>query len=64
MAKNFDQDFLPAVLEIQERPPSPLGRIILWILCLFLTLTIAWMVVGKVDIVSIGQGKIIPTGYV
>ncbi|MDD9912439.1 MAG: HlyD family efflux transporter periplasmic adaptor subunit [Alphaproteobacteria bacterium] len=52
------------MLEIQERPPSPLGRIILWVLCLFIVLTIGWMIIGKTDIVAIGQGKIIPNGYV
>ncbi|MDH5669348.1 MAG: HlyD family type I secretion periplasmic adaptor subunit [Nitrospira sp.] len=56
-------EFLPAVLEIQQAPPSPLGRAILWtILAVFLS-GVAWTTFGKIDIVTTAQGKIIPSGY-
>lgn len=55
--------FLPAALEIEETPPSPVGRAILWsILCLF-CLAVLWAIVGKVDIVAVAQGRIIASGY-
>ncbi len=58
-----EAEFLPAVLEIQESPPSPIGRAITWlILGLFVT-AIAWATIGTMDIVSVAQGKIIPSGY-
>ncbi|MAT64744.1 MAG: hypothetical protein CMN57_03780 [Gammaproteobacteria bacterium] len=57
-------DFLPAVLEIQERPPSPLGRAIVWTLMIFFILAIAWAIIGRVDIVTTAQGKIVPSGRV
>lgn len=59
-----DHDFLPAALEIQETPPSPMSRVTLWILCLFVVIAITWSIIGKVDIVAVGQGKIIPSGHV
>lgn len=61
MSKRTKQEleFLPAVLEVQETPPSPLGRIIAWTLIAFFTLAVVWACVGKIDIVAIAQGKII-----
>jgi len=57
-------EFLPAALEIQETPPSPIGRIIIWSIMVFFTITVIWAVIGKVDIVATAQGKIIPSGRV
>lgn len=56
-------DFLPAVLEIQERPPSPLGRTILWTILVLFTVAVLWACVGWIDIVAVAPGKIIPSGY-
>ena len=64
MKKTDQLDFLPAALEIQERPPSPAGRAILWSLVLFFTIAVSWAFVGEVDIVATAQGKIIPSGHV
>lgn len=57
-------EFLPAVLEVQERPPSPMGRAIAWTIVLVFTLAVIWSIFGKVDIVAVAQGKIIPSGRV
>jgi len=56
--------FLPAALEIQESPPLPAGRLILWCILVFFTFAVAWACIGKVDIVGVAQGKIIPGGRV
>jgi hemolysin D len=55
-------DFLPAALEVQQRPPSPVGRYLMWTLLLLFSLGVGWMLVGKVDIVAVAPGKIIPGG--
>ena len=60
MTKKEELEFLPAVLEIQESPPSPLGRIMLWVFVAFFIIAIAWAIIGKIDIVAVAQGKIIP----
>ncbi|MGD8852430.1 MAG: HlyD family type I secretion periplasmic adaptor subunit [Gammaproteobacteria bacterium] len=57
-------DFLPAALEIQERPPSPAGRAIIWAIVLFFSLAVAWASIGEIDIVATAQGKIVPSGRV
>lgn len=57
-----EHEFLPAVLEVQETPPSPLGRVIAWALLALVVLAIVWACVGQVDIVAVAQGKIITGG--
>ena len=61
-APRHEIEFLPAVLEIQERPPSPLGRAILWAVILLFVLAVAWAALGKVDIVAVAAGKTVPAG--
>jgi hemolysin D len=56
-------EFLPAVLEIQDAPPSPVGRAIAVTIMLVFTAGIAWSSIGRIDIVAVAQGKVIPSGY-
>lgn len=56
-------EFLPAVLEIQDAPPSPIGRAILWTIMLAFASAVAWSSLSQVDIVAVAPGKIIPSGY-
>jgi hemolysin D len=56
-------EFLPAVLEIQQAPPSPIGRAILWTILAVFTAGVLWATFGWIDIVATAQGKIIPSGY-
>jgi len=56
-------EFLPAVLEVQQAPPSPIGRAILWTILAVFTTGILWATFGWIDIVATAQGKIIPSGY-
>jgi hemolysin D len=56
-------EFLPAVLEIQQAPPSPIGHAILWTIMAVFTTGVLWATFGWIDIVATAQGKIIPSGY-
>ncbi len=56
-------EFMPAVLEIQDAPPSPIGRAIAGTITLVFMAGIAWSSIGKIDIVAVAQGKVIPSGY-
>ncbi len=56
-------EFLPAVLEIQDAPPSPIGRAIAGTVMLVFMAGILWSSVGRIDIVAMAQGKTIPSGY-
>lgn len=56
-------EFLPAVLEIQQAPPSPIGRALLWTILAAFLAAVLWTSFGRIDIVATAQGKIIPSGY-
>ncbi len=56
--------FMPAALEIQETLPSPIGRAIIWVIVLFFVIAVTWAIVGKMDVVAVAHGKIIPSGRV
>ncbi|WP_447592410.1 HlyD family type I secretion periplasmic adaptor subunit [Stenotrophomonas rhizophila] len=57
-------DFLPAALEILEKPPNPLGRAVLWVLIAFLAIALVWSCIGRLDMVAVAEGKVIPRGNV
>ena len=59
-----ETDFLPAVLEVLETPPNPMGRALLWSLLSFLALALLWANLGQVDIVASAEGKLIPRGRI
>lgn len=53
--------FLPAALEISERPASSTARMIAFTICGFFAGSIAWASIGELDIMAVAQGKIIPS---
>ena len=57
-------EFLPAVMEITEQPPSPVGRMLLWMLLGLVGIGLLWSIFGHVDEVAVATGKIIPVGQV
>ena len=59
-----ENEFLPAVLEVTETPPSPIARIVLWTLMAILVSGLLWTILGHVDEVAVAPGKVIPTGQV
>jgi len=59
-----ESDFLPAALEVIERPVSPTARAVTWILLIGLVATCLWTVFGRVDVVASAPGKLMPTGNV
>ena len=58
-----DYEFLPVALEVIETPPSPLGRVLLWVLITMILIALIWAILGKVDEVAVTEGKVIPSGY-
>jgi hemolysin D len=59
-----DHEFLPAALEIMEKPPSPGLRWLMLGLCALFATALAWSFIGKVDVVAVATGKVIPAGEV
>ena len=56
--------FLPAALELVERPVSPLARRTALVLALGMAVLIAWLFLGRVDIVAAADGALEPIAHV
>lgn len=59
-----ETEFLPAALEVIETPPSPVGRLVLWIMLSLIAIGLLWSILGHVDEVAVAPGKLIPVGFV
>jgi hemolysin D len=59
-----EHEFLPAAQEIIEKPPSPGLRWLLLGTCAFFILAVGWAFIGRVDVVAVASGKIVPAGNV
>ncbi len=59
-----ETEFLPAILEVTETPPSPTGRLVMWTILTFIVVGIVWALVGHINEVAVASGKVIPTGQV
>lgn len=57
-------EFLPAALEIIERPVSPTSRTTAYVLGIGLALTLGWATFGKLDVVASATGRLIPADNV
>jgi hemolysin D len=55
-----EADFLPAALEVIERPVSPTARVTAWLLLGLLAVALLWLVLGQVDVVASAPGKLVP----
>ena len=62
--KEAETEFLPAILEVIETPPSPTGRLIMWTMLFILVVVFVWSVFGHINEVAVAPGKVIPTGQV
>ena len=54
-------EFMPAAIEIEKTPASPVGRIILYTIVLLFVIAVLWAIFGKIDIVAVAQGKVVPS---
>jgi HlyD family secretion protein len=63
MVRADPREFQPALVRLQELPPSPLGRRMLWTALAFLGGLIVWTVFGKLDIVAVAEGRLVPDTY-
>ncbi len=56
--------FKPLLIEIEDRPVSPVGNFILWaIVCIFF-IGIVWLSISEIDVVVTARGKIEPSGNI
>lgn len=57
------EDFAPMLLRIQASPPAPLPGAVLWVLITMLVTLLAWAAIGRLDIVAVSEGKLVPSSY-
>ena len=59
-----EHEFLPAALEIMEKPASPGLKWLLRLICALFVLALIWSIVGRIDVVATAAGKTVPGGNV
>ncbi len=68
VARLFDtsadpKDFAPALLRIQDQPPSPFSGLLLKIMLVFFVCLVLWAAFARLDIVAVANGKLVPQSY-
>ena len=56
-------DFSPPLLRIQQKPPPPLAGWMLRLLIALLAGVLLWSMFGRLDIVAVTDGKLVPSSY-
>ena len=59
-----EKEFLPAVLEVTEMPPSHAARLLTYVIMLMFTVLILWSILGKIDIIATSAGKLMPASNI
>jgi len=57
------QAFAPDIISVQQQPPSPLPRSMLYALLALFAMILIWACVGRLDIVAVAQGKLVPQSF-
>lgn len=55
--------FAPQILHIQQTHPSPMPRIVLGLIFLLIAIMLVWAIFGRLDVVAVAEGKLIPATY-
>jgi len=55
--------FAPEALAIDERPVSPLPRFVLRACAILFAALLVWAALGKLDVVAVAEGKLVPASY-
>ena len=63
MSQTTALDFAPDMLRVQRQAPSPLPRVVMYVLLALLGVMIVWAFVGQLDIVATAQGKLVPQSF-
>src|SRR6185295_16415228 len=58
------REFLPEFVKVRQLPPSPLPRTVLYALLALFAAALAWTCLGRLDIVAVAQGKLVPQSFV
>ena len=53
-------DFAPGILRIQRQPPAPLPRLVAYAVLALSGALLAWSAFGRLDIIAVAPGKLVP----
>lgn len=56
-------DFAPGILAVQDKPPAPLPRVMLYSLLGLFAILLIWAAFGKLDIIAVAEGRLVPQTY-
>ena len=56
-------EFVPDIIRAQQQSPSPLPRALLYSVLALFGLMLAWACFGRLDVVAVAQGKLVPRGF-
>ena len=56
-------NFHPPLIRLQHSAPHPQGRRVLWAILALVAFLIVWALLGRLDIVAVADGKLVPTSY-
>ena len=62
MTTRVENAFLPAAIELERTPASPLGRTTMLVIIALFVLAVVWASIGHVDIVAVAPGTVIASG--
>lgn len=51
------------MLALRDASPNPLGRKVLWTIMALIGCLLVWALVGRLDIVAVAEGKLVPQSY-
>ena len=55
--------FAPEIIRVQQQLPSPLPRTVLYALLALFGVLLIWACVGRLDVVAVAQGKLVPQSF-
>jgi len=58
----IEREFMPAALEILETPANPAGRLVSLTIVATFVGALVWACLGKIDIVAMAPGRVVPVG--
>jgi len=57
-------DFHPPLIRLQHSAPHPQGRRVLWAILALVAFLLLWALLGRLDIVAVADGKLVPASYI
>lgn len=57
-------EFAPDIVKAQHAPPLRYRRYVLYVLLALCVVMLVWAAIGRLDIVAVAQGKLVPQSYV